>query len=243
MERREIVPGARPVGLALFFPKKKALCITDLHLGMEEEFQKKGTLLPRFNFEETKKRLERAFEETGRLEETIILGDLKHEFGRISGQEWQEVLGALELIQKHSKKIVLLRGNHDTILGPIALRKRLEVKEEHFFLGEKTLFLHGDKIPKTQGYRKAKTIVIGHEHPAITLRDGAKAERFKCFLKGKFGRKTIIALPSFNSFSEGTDVLREKPLSPFLEGSLGEFEAWIAEGKAHYFGKLCKISV
>lgn len=239
MKIEKILPNAEILGLGLWFQKLKLLAIADLHLGMESEFQKKGILLPVFNFKETIQRMSEIFEKTGRVKTLVVCGDLKHEFGTISEQEWKEVTGFLRLAQKHCKKIVLLKGNHDNILGPLAKWEGLKVQEEFFLRKEKVLFLHGDKVLNTENFKKARTLVIGHEHPAVTLREGAKAEKFKAFLKGKFKGKKLVVLPSFNSFTEGTDVLKEELLSPFLQQSLKEFKAWVVEGKEnYYFGKL-----
>ena len=249
MREKKIMQNAEILGLALWFPKARVLAIADLHLGMEFEIQKKGFLIPLFNFKETMQRIERIFSEIEsrqgkKIEKIVICGDLKHEFGRINEQEWKEVIDFLRLAQKHCKKIILLKGNHDTILGPLAKWEGLKVQEDFFLEKEKALFLHGDKVlEKSREFKEAKVLVIGHEHPAVSLRDGAKAEKFKVFLKGKFKGKNLIVLPSFNSFSEGTDVLKELLLSPFLQQGLGEFEAWAVEnGKSYYFGKLKNLA-
>jgi len=68
------------IDLALFFPKKKILIISDLHLGYEEALNRKGVLIPRFQFKDTITRLKPILETT-KPETVIINGDLKHEFG------------------------------------------------------------------------------------------------------------------------------------------------------------------
>ena len=251
MRVKKILPNAEILELALWLPKERALALADLHLGMENEFQKKGILLPFFNFKETIERMERVFakiekeqKRKKKISSIIICGDLKHEFGTISEQEWKEVIGFLRLLQKHCKRIILLKGNHDNILGPLVHWEGLKVQESYFLEKEKILFLHGDKVPeKSKAFENARFLVIGHEHPAITIREGAKAEKFKCFLKGRFKGKALVVLPSFNSFSEGTDVLKELLLSPFLQSGPEEFEAWVVEnGKSYYFGKLKNLA-
>jgi len=225
----------------LFFPKQKILVLTDLHLGYEEALLKQGTFLPRFNFEDSVKKLIKIFETTGKLDKIIILGDLKHEFGVISQQEWNEVIKMLSFFSENCKEIILLKGNHDNILGPIARWKNLTVQDSFFLEKEKILFLHGDKIPVNKEFKKAETIVIGHEHPAVTLTEGVKREKFKCFLKGKYGKKTLIVLPSFNITTEGTNLLKEKLLSPFLKQNLDNFEVWVVADKTYFFGKLKEL--
>ncbi len=242
MQEKKILRNAEIIDLALFFPEQKILAIADLHLGFEETLNREGVMIPRFNFRETKKRLESILEKTGKLEKVAILGDLKHEFGLISEQEWNEVLDLLSFIEPFAKEIVLLKGNHDRILGPLAKWKNLKVLDSFFLEKEKVLFLHGDVLPKESEFKKAKVLVTGHEHPAVVLREGVKREKFKCFLKGKFRGKILVVLPSFNLVFEGTNVLKERLLSPFLKQDLSEFEVWVAGDKTYYFGELGQLA-
>ena len=62
-----------------------------------------------------------------------------------------------------------------------------------------TLVLHGDSLLFRKELKKAKRIVIGHEHPAVSLKEGPRGEQFKCFLKGKYKGRNLIVQPSFNS--------------------------------------------
>lgn len=236
--QNEILSGIFMHGLGLYFKASRALVISDLHLGFEECLNKQGIFVPRFNFEETKKALGKIFSGLQKLEFVIVNGDLKHEFGVISQQEWNEVIAMIDFIQAHCREIILNRGNHDKILGPLAERKNLKVRNDFYLAKEKAFFCHGDRAERPKEYKKAKIIVIGNEHPAITLREGMKSEKYKCFLKGKFEEKSLVVLPSLNFVSLGTDILREKPLSPFLKQDLSNFEAWVIEDKAYYFGRL-----
>ena len=235
----EISPGVRIAGLGLWIEKEKALVISDLHLGYEEMLNKQGVMMPRFNFEKIKKTLKQMFRPLGKVEKAIINGDLKHEFGTISDQEWAEVIEMLRFIGRNCGGIVLVKGNHDTILGPIAKWHGLEITDEYYIESEKTLIVHGDKLPEGKNFGKAGRIIIGNEHPAVLLTQGARGEKFKCFLKGEFEGKELIVLPSMNFCAEGTDVLNEGPISPVLKKvNLEEFEAWLVEEKPYYFGKL-----
>ncbi|NTV24375.1 MAG: hypothetical protein HGA85_08485 [Nanoarchaeota archaeon] len=58
---------------------------------------------------------------------------------------------------------------------------------------------------------------------------------------GKWKDKTLLVLPSFNTVTEGTDILSEKLLSPFLQQDLDEFEVFIAGDEAMRFGKVMKL--
>ena len=71
-----------------------------MHIGYEESLNKIGVLVPRMQFKEMVEELREIFSDTGRVDEIVLLGDLKHEFGEISKQEWKEVTGILDLFKK-----------------------------------------------------------------------------------------------------------------------------------------------
>jgi len=183
-------PNLKIVDLGLLIKQEKILVFADFHIGYEEALNKQGILVPRFQFKDVIKRLSKIFSELKKIkiEKIIINGDVKHEFGRISEQEWRETLRLLDFLTKFCDEIILVKGNHDTILGPIAKKKNVMIAN-HYFVDD-ILIIHGNKIPEKELLKKAKTIVIGHEHPAISLKENVRIERFKCFLKGKYKRKS-----------------------------------------------------
>lgn len=235
--RIDILTGLVISDLALWIPKEKVLAIADVHLGYEEALNKQGVLVPREQFRHTVKRLQPLLE-AHKPETIVVNGDLKHEFGRISDQEWKEVLKLLDLMGRHCKHIVLIKGNHDTILGPLAEKRNLKVCKS--FTAGDVLFLHGDSVPDKTMLKGIKTVVIGHEHPALGLRDGERIESFKCWLLGKWKRKNLIVMPSFNLVVEGSDVLKEKQLSPLLQQGLDKFSAYVVDDSGNLlpFGKV-----
>ena len=222
----EISPGIEIIGTALWLKKEQILVINDLHLGYEEALHRKGILVPKFQLQEMIAQATAITKKTSPL--LIILnGDLKHEFGSILKQEWKEVLQFLHFLSQQCTEIIIIQGNHDPIIKPLAEKRKIKVVKE-YGIGD-IILVHGDKLVET----KAKTLIIGHEHPAITIRRGGKWEKYKCFLKGKWKRKEIIAVPSFNPLLEGTDILKEEVLSPFLE-EIMNFEVFVV-GKEQIF--------
>src|SRR3989338_10987864 len=254
-----ILPDMEIVDLALYFDF--TLVIADVHIGYEEALNKQGILVPRLQFEEMVKRMESIFKKLKdkKIERIVVNGDLKHEFGTISEQEWRNTLKFLDLLAKHCNDIILIKGNHDTILGPIAKKRNVKVLD-YVIIGpisekhineknpiskktikqskNKTIVIHGNKIPDKELLKEISTIIIGHEHPAVSLKECARVERFKCFLKGKYKDKNLIVQPSFNSIIGGTDILRDEILSPFLKKNLDNFDVYIVEDKVYEFGKL-----
>lgn len=235
--RDEILSGMVISDLALWIPKQKVLAIADPHIGYEEALNRQGVLVPREQFRNTVRRLQPILE-AHKPETIVVNGDLKHEFGRISDQEWKEVLKLLDLIARHCTHIVLVEGNHDTVLGPLAGKRNLEVCKS--FTAGDVLFVHGDAVPGEKLLKSIKTIVIGHEHPCLGLRDGERIETFKCWLLGRWKRRNLIVMPSFNLVTEGSDILKEKQLSPLLQQGLDEFSAYIVDesSKVLPFGKV-----
>ena len=236
----EITKGIEIIDLCLYMRKEKILIIADTHIGYEEALNKGGVLIPRFGFKEIIQRLEKVFEDIGKVDKIIINGDVKHEFGTISEQEWRHALRLLDFLSGHCKEIILIKGNHDTILGPIA--KKRDVKVVDSYKINDILVVHGHKLIDKDELKGIKTIIIGHEHPAVSIKEGVRQELFKCFLKGKWKRKKLIVQPSFNLVTEGTDVMKEKLLSPFLEPDLSDFECFIVGDEVYSFGKLKKLA-
>jgi len=232
----EIAKGIEIIDLSLYIKKHKLLIFSDFHMGFEESQNKHGVLIPRFQFKDTIIRLESILKKV-KPDTIIVNGDIKHEFGKISEQEWRETLKLIELLAKNCKKLILTKGNHDKIVEPIAKKRNIAITDS-FEIGD-FLILHGDKIPKEI---KSKTIIIGHEHPAVLIQDGERKEKFKCFLMGKYKRKTLIVQPSFNLVTEGTNVLKDKTLSPFLKQDLKKFEIFVVADKIYKFGKLRNLS-
>ncbi|MEK6923091.1 MAG: metallophosphoesterase [Nanoarchaeota archaeon] len=233
---QQIYPGLSIIDLGLYLEKEKILVFSDFHFGYEEAMARSGVLIPRYQFKDTEERLEKIFEKIGeKLNAIVITGDLKHEFGTINRQEWRDVNAILNLFNKYTNKIILLKGNHDPLLPSIVKRKGLTIKNTYGI--KKILMMHGDILPTKEV--KQDVIIIGHEHPAISLSDGITTEKVKSFIIGKWNGKTIIVLPSFNIITEGTNVVSDKLLSPFLT-DIQNFEAYaIPEfDKVMYFGKI-----
>jgi hypothetical protein len=57
-------------------------------------------------------------------------------------------------------------------------------------------------------------------------------------LKGTWKKKELIVMPSFNPLVEGTDIVKEQLLSPFLD-KIDDFEVWISrQEEVLNFGKV-----
>jgi len=119
----EIHPGIQVIDLALYLPKQKIVCFSDFHIGYEESLARQGVLVPRQQYKITIDKLEQIFAQI-QVDTVVINGDLKHEFGRTTRQEWKEVSRLLDYFERKVKKIVVVQGNHDPGLGPLVKKKR-----------------------------------------------------------------------------------------------------------------------
>lgn len=241
----------------------KILVISDVHIGFEEHIFTQG-LFPRTQIKETMGKIDGIFsllkKQGIKIEKIIILGDLKHEFGGISETEWRETMQFLDYLEKKlqinskkpgKKEIILIKGNHDTILGPIAKKKELKVVD--YYKYKEVCFVHGDKERACIKDKKTRILIMGHLHPSVTLYDKYKREKYKCFLKGRWKNKQVYVLPSFGTISFGYDLMRAEFDHEFHNGNgffivnsrqLRDFDILIynnKEDKIYNFGSLKKL--
>ena len=116
---------------------KKILSVGDLHLGYEEALNISG--VGRKLFGEMIKDFEEIFEKIGKVDEIVLLGDVKHVFGRVLQQEREDFRRLLEFFGERCKKIVIVQGNHDALFE-FLIRKNTEVRD--FYCVEEVCFLH-----------------------------------------------------------------------------------------------------
>ena len=239
MKLVEIIPGIEIADLALYLKKENILVIGDVHLGYEDAMRKQGVFMPRFQFQDTVARLGRIFSmfpEKAKFEALVVNGDLKHDLGSISDQEWRDILKFLDVLLQHSNQVILVKGNHYIKLAPIA-RKRGIVLVESIAINDKFV-CHGHVVPDSSGFKGAKIVIVGNEHPAVSFRDGARSELYKCFILGRWGKKKMVVMPSFNQITIGTDILKERFISPFMQQDLGSFDVFAVGDAAYHFGKV-----
>jgi uncharacterized protein len=231
----ELIYNAEIVDLGLLIDR--TLIISDLHIGYEQALNRDGIMVPRFQYKKILERLQQIIKSCD-IERIVVNGDLKHEFGRITRQEWDEALNFIIFLKNNFEEVVLLKGNHDNFTKFIAEKTDLKVYETYTL--DDFIVMHGDKIPDDLMAMNESTIIIGHEHPCIGIRNGERFEKIKCYLKGSYKEKNLIVMPSFNFVTEGSDILHEKSLSPFLKKrSIEEFEVYGIENfEVLYFGSI-----
>lgn len=221
------VPGCYP---ALYLKDHGHLVLSDLHIGYESALRQKGVFLPQASYGHIKAVIEQLIEETT-PDGIVLLGDLKHEFGKPSPQEWVEVQDLLTTLEGRRVKVHVVRGNHDNYVLSILNRFDVSLHDPSMVLGD-LLLVHGDKALDVGGDTRA--VILGHEHPAISSMDLSGARyKFKCFLVGKHRRLRLIVMPSVFPLSSGVGINetdRKDLLSPILrEADIDRFTPLVVE--------------
>ena len=149
----------------------------------------------------------------------IINGDLKHSFTPLK-REFFEVGTFLREVKEVVDEVILVKGNHDTGIEWIKDRFNVDIMES-IEIGNWTI-VHGHK--EIEGNK----FIIGHEHPAIRLRDEVGAiVKVPVFLRGE----DIIVLPAFSPWAYGNDLTLNGPISPILRGKdISNLEVLVTTG-------------
>jgi putative SbcD/Mre11-related phosphoesterase len=149
--------------------QKRTMVIADLHIGWEVAVSRKGIHLPT----QTPKLLERLKSVVSQYkpEELLILGDVKHTVAAAEKAEWHDVPDFFNELNKCTREIRVIRGNHDGNLEPLLPGNIKLLPGTGIMLG-KVGFFHGHQWP-SPAILACKTMVMGHVHPVVSLRDPA----------------------------------------------------------------------
>jgi len=205
---------------ALLLRDEGVAVISDLHLGYEGVLQLEGIAIPRRQKAIMLESLSHIIDEYA--PETIVVnGDFKHNFSRNLDEEWLEVKEVLRFL-KDRTRLIVVRGNHDNYLATILHDMDIPLRRSYRAGGY--TFAHGHWDIKTKG-----AVVIGHEHPALKLRDEVGAVvSLPAFVAGR----DLIVLPAFSPLALGADVSSKPYLSPVLNSrDVGEARVLAADEK------------
>ncbi len=155
----------------------RCMLLADVHVGYEVELMARGVKIPY----QTERIIDHVLDlyDKERCEAIVLLGDVKHEIP-VAHESYREVKRFLEGLSGHAQSVVLIAGNHDGGIDKIVQRACL--KNVHLFDSRgvlltrsdgdaKVLFTHGNVKPRLEDLARASTIVMGHTHPALALRD------------------------------------------------------------------------
>jgi putative SbcD/Mre11-related phosphoesterase len=184
----------------------------------------------------------------GKVDEVVLLGDVKHDFGSILKQEREDTIRLINWLLERVGKVIIVKGNHDSILEPILKGKESVELLKSYCFGE-VCFIHGDEDSNEIWQKDIKKIVIGHIHPGVSIDDGVKREKYKCFLVGKIRNglkiRELFIVPSFSEHGGDLDVIRsEVELPSQWKIDLNDFKVKIISEEdleVLEFGKLEKL--
>ena len=215
MKMTTLLPGIDAFDRFVLLTKSRTLVVGDVHLGYEEMLGNQGVLVHARQAEQTIADVMKAVRRA-RPARVVLNGDITHEFKATDNRQWRSLTRLLDEIGVAGAKIELVRGNHDTFLPQYAKRRGIPL--HNALAVDDIAIVHGDK--ERQIPAGVKSVIIGHEHPAIALRQGARRESYKCFLAGRCTiarrRLNLVVMPSFFAGSSGTDLLVHKPAGPLL---------------------------
>lgn len=203
---------------------KNTMVIADLHIGIEEEIRKAGFNIPI----QTQKLIDKIIKlcKKHRIENLVIVGDVKHEVPGISWQERRELPQFFEKIEKIGE-VYLTIGNHDTGIKKF-ITKNIKVFDSKGFVLDNIGFFHGHAWPKKEVI-ESDCVVMAHLHSTIIFKDdfGGKVI-YPCWIKAKFSEEAkkyydckgeLIIMPAFNQLCGGT-YYKKKAVSPIISNKL-----------------------
>jgi len=156
-------------------------------------------------------------------DEVVLAGDVFHTFEYVPDVAEEALSAVVEATRDAGARLVVVEGNHDTMLESVY---RGEVREAYELDGvggddERVVVCHGHEEPAVEGDR----YVIGHDHPAIVI----EGQKRPCFLDGRgvYRRSDVLVVPSFNRMVAGVSVngrlgASRPELSPLVK-RVGEF--------------------
>lgn len=176
---------------ALWWPRRRTLCVADVHLGKAAAFRRAGVPVPESTTEGTLRRLTALIERWWPVR-LVILGDLLHcSSGRVP-----ETMGAFEAWREvyTDMDVLLIRGNHDARAGDPPETWKMRVADGPFADSEdgQIVFAHEPETPAGSA-----RVLCGHIHPAVELRGPIHGCRAACF----WFSERIGVLPAFGAFT------------------------------------------
>ena len=175
--------------LALTHTREHWLAIADLHFGFELSQRAAGRLVPLWGMQSARERLLQLIKDYGPAH-LVVVGDIVHDKAATNF--------ALELMAEVSERceVILIAGNHDRQIAR-------EIGCVDSWSSGEFEFHHGHCAREIKG----KIQIIGHHHPAGTLRDGAGLRlKFPAFVQ----ENRCWILPAFSAWAGGTEWTRSE---------------------------------
>ncbi|MFP3318778.1 MAG: metallophosphoesterase [Thermoplasmata archaeon] len=207
---------------AAYIGELNAIVISDLHIGIEREYEKNGVIIGKQNMLED---LESIIKQNN-ADKLIIIGDVKHAINP-SEKEKIEIIKFFSRISKYVK-VIIIKGNHD---GGIEKFLDLEIHGPRGIRLGDFYFNHGHTWPDSS-LDSSKYLLMGHLHPEVgVIIPGSHRKFHRCWLIGRPNRKMqeyykfngkIVIFPAFNPLV-GMSIKEYAP-GPLFRNSLISME-------------------
>jgi uncharacterized protein len=226
--RMELEPGLwLDARRAAWLEESRTLVVADLHLGYVWAHRFEGQLLPLSAREDSTERLLDLIA-SYRPSEVVLLGDVVHRV--VPAPELSSEVRRLAVEVSGRARLRIVMGNHDEHLSALLKRIGVEVETSRQWNAGSHLLVHGDGADDAErvcaAFRETAPdgrVIIGHEHPALTLSDGVSSSvKCPCFLASR----EVLVLPAFSRWAAGTNAREGRFLSPFARRA--QFDRGIA---------------
>ena len=207
----------------LYIKSLKSMVLGDIHCGQHESVTHSGTSFISKSTKKISKSITDAIQ-CFNVETVIFNGDIKHNTTRLTLQEKKELNYIFSNESLLSRKIVIVKGNHDKILKLSVLKSILSHWEfTDAFVNGGYYITHGD-LPLTKEFT-GHTVILSHEHPAFTIRgligESVKQKAFITMKAQFFQEKklNVVIVPAAGEYTSGCNFPifnKKKFLSPFL---------------------------
>ena len=236
--------------LILSVSGKEWLVVGDIHIGAERRLSDKGVNVYNMWKQMASKilSLSNTFSITG----VILLGDIKDSI--LYPETWEQRDIRSFISELSHLELRIIKGNHDGHIDSILGIKAMD----EILLGDYAL-LHGNKWPSQDALKKG-TIITGHNHIAVSIKDdngavysekawliaSAEKDKIREFYASPKAKRLVV-MPAFNPLILGMPVGKERKdkdnISPLLRNGLFDYSnADIYSLKGAYIGKVKALS-
>lgn len=201
---------AHPLG-ALYWPRERALIVSDLHLEKGSAFATRGVMLPPYDTRTTLMRMRRLIKELDPAM-VISLGDAFHDVGAETRMDQEDEETIAELMRE--RRWIWILGNHD----PEPPQRFAAETHAEFAIGALT-FRHEPVAGAAPGE------VAGHLHPCARVSTEGCIQRRRCFASD--GARLIM--PALGAYTGGLNIL-DAAFAPLFECPV----AWVMGAQGVY---------
>ena len=196
----------------LWHSQTRTAVLSDLHLGIEESLRRQGIAFPAVNAAEVRRAWDSLRQRVGSEGRVVIAGDLFDS----STPDGESIAVARELVEQlpGGVNITLLRGNHDPEMADLRrIFAGTRASVEAMTVVADYAVIHGHQWQDAQRLEQRRGVIVGHQHPAVVLRDRVQSAKMICFAVATVrmnGREVrVMVLPTFSRAPLGTNLMTE----------------------------------